>query len=133
MKRLVDIMLENRSTRDSFCFHIACDECGRVYANKPLPFSKAGIIPPSESKRIIFDAIYEQEFRDARQAALSEAAENLNYCPICRRLVCNRCFLICDDLDMCRECAAKLNESGSPVFSDLNNLHPNIMEEGENL
>ncbi len=119
MKKLVELMLENHSTQDSFRFHISCDECGTVYANKPIRFSKAGIIPPTESKKIIFNAVYEQEFRDARQAALSEAAENLNYCPICKRLVCNRCFLICDDLDMCRECAAKLNERGNPVFSDL--------------
>lgn len=128
MKKLVEIMLENRSTRDTFRFHISCDECGAVFANKPVRFSKAGIIPPTEGKKIIFDAIYEQEFRDARQAALTEAAENLNYCPICKRLVCNHCFLICDDLDMCRECAAKLNESGSPVFP-----RSKATEEGDNL
>lgn len=128
MKKLVEIMLENCSTRDSFRFHISCDECGAVFANEPVRFSKAGVVPPTEGKKIIFDAIYEQEFRDARQAALSDAAENLNYCPICKRLVCNRCFLICDDLDMCRECAGKLNESGSPVFSDSNTT-----EEGDNL
>lgn len=128
MKKLVEIMLENCSTRDSFRFQISCDECGKVFANKPVRFSKAGIIPPTEGKKIIFDAIYEQEFRDARQAALTEAAENLNYCPICKRLVCNHCFLICDDLDMCRECAAKLNESGSPVFPSSK-----ATEEGDNL
>lgn len=131
MKKLVEIMLENHSTRDCFRFHISCDECGSAYANKSIPFSKAGIIPPTESKKIIFDAIYEQEFRDARQSALSEAAENLNYCPICKRLVCNRCFLICDDLDMCRSCAAKLNESGSPVFPDLPHFQADIAVEGE--
>lgn len=128
MKKLVEIMLENCSTRDSFRFRISCDECGKVFANKPVRFSKAGVVPPTEGKKIIFDAIYEQEFRDARQAALTEAAENLNYCPICKRLVCNHCFLICDDLDMCRECAAKLNESGSPVFPSSK-----ATEEGDNL
>ena len=52
-------------------------------------------------------------------AAIREAAENLNYCPICKRLVCNRCFLICDDLDMCKQCAAQLEETGTPVLTDV--------------
>ena len=48
-----------------------------------------------------------------------EAADNMNYCPICKRLVCDRCFLICDDLDMCKRCAARLEEKGSPVLTDV--------------
>ena len=82
-------------------------------------FSKAGLVPQTKGKKVIFDAVYEQEFRAARQSAIRDAAENLNYCPICKRLVCNRCFLICDDLDMCKQCAAHLEETGSPVLSDL--------------
>jgi hypothetical protein len=30
-------------------------------------------------------------------------------------VVCNQCFLICDDLDMCRHCAEALQEKGHPV------------------
>ena len=66
-----------------------------------------------------FDTLYEQEFRDARQASVRDAAEHLNFCPICKRLVCNRCFLICDDLDMCKQCASRLEEKGSPVITTL--------------
>ena len=89
------------------------------YGGKPVRFSKAGLTPPTEGKRIVFDACYEQELRAARHGAIREAAEHLNYCPICRRLVCNRCFLICDDLDMCKQCAANLEETGSPVLTDV--------------
>lgn len=39
--------------------------------------------------------------------------------PICKRLVCNRRFLICEDLDMCAECATNLKESGRPVVADV--------------
>jgi len=119
LKKLVEMMLENLSTREVFLFRIACAACGTPYGGKPVRFSKAGIIPPTEGKRIIFDTLYEQEFRNARQVAIRDAAENLNYCPICKRLVCNRCFLICEDLDMCKQCAAKLEEAGSPVLTDV--------------
>lgn len=119
MKKLVEMMLENLSTREVFLFRITCAACGTPYGGKSVRFSKAGITPPTEGKRIIFDTLYEQEFRDARQAAVRDAAEHLNYCPICKRLVCNRCFLICDDLDMCKQCAAQLEETGSPVVTDV--------------
>ena len=118
MEKLVERMLENLSTREVFLFRICCSSCGAQYANKPAKFSKAGVYPATPGKKIIFDAVYEQELRDARQTAIREAAEHLNFCPICRMLVCNRCFLICDDLDMCKQCAARLEEKGIPVMND---------------
>ena len=119
MKKLIEMMLENLSTREVFLFRIACGACGAEYGGRPVRFSKAGLTPPTEGKRIIFDTLYEQEFRDARQASVRDAAEHLNFCPICKRLVCNRCFLICDDLDMCKQCASRLEEKGSPVITTL--------------
>ena len=122
MKKLVDRLLENLSTRDFFLFQVTCGACGTAYGRKQIPFSKAGITPQTSGKRIIYDACYEQELMDARHVAVREAAEHLNFCPICKRVVCNRCFLICDDLDMCQQCAAHLEESGSPVVLDVLDL-----------
>ena len=119
MKQLVEMLLENLSTQEVFLFRIACGACAAEFGGKQVRFSKAGITPPTEGKRIIFEACYEQEFRSARLAAIRDAAEHLNYCPICKRLVCNRCFLICEDLDMCKQCAAHLEETGSPVVTDV--------------
>ena len=119
MKKLIEMMLENLSTREVFRFRVACASCAAEYGGRQAQFSKAGITPPTQGKQILFDALYEQEFRDARQAAIRDAAEHLNYCPVCKRLVCNRCFLICDDLDMCKQCAAHLDEKGSPVLNDV--------------
>ena len=119
MKQLVELVLENLSTREYFLFRVLCGECETAYGNKTQRFSKAGAQPQTESKKVIYDALYEQEFKSARLSAIREAAEHLNYCPICKRLVCNRCFLICEDLDMCKQCAAQLEETGSPVLTDV--------------
>ncbi len=42
-----------------------------------------------------------------REKAAAEASEIFS-CPVCGRLVCDRCFLICEDLDMCIACAKTL-------------------------
>lgn len=115
MKKLVDAVLENLSSKEVFLFRVICGSCGLEYGNRPIRFSKAGIKPAAQNKQILYDALYEQELRAARQVAVRNAAEHMNYCPICRRLVCNQCFLICDDLDMCRQCAADLEQQGKPV------------------
>ena len=119
MKKLVEMLLENLSTREVFLFRIACRTCGTQFGGKSVRFSKAGVTPLTEGKRIIYEACYEQEFRSARQTAIRHAAEHLNYCPICKRIVCNQCFLICDELDMCRNCATQLQETGMPVLADV--------------
>ena len=119
MKQLVEAILENLSTKEVFLFRIACAGCGVEYANKPTRFSKAGVTPASQSKKTIYEALYEQEFRAARHAAVRVGAEHMNYCPICKRLVCDLCFLICDDLDMCRPCAVRLHETGESVLDSL--------------
>ena len=119
MKKLVDAVLENLSSRDVFLFRVVCGSCGTGYGNRSIRFSKACIVPAAKNQQILYDALYEQEFRAARQIAVRNAAENMNYCPICRRLVCNQCFLICEDLDMCTQCAADLDQQGRPVTAGV--------------
>ena len=119
VKQLVELILENLSTRDVFLFRIQCGACGRAYDSRSIRFSKAGTPPQTKEKQILFDAIYEQELRGARQLAVQETAEQFNYCPICKQVVCNSCFLICEDLDMCRQCASRLHEEGIPVLPDV--------------
>ena len=119
LKKLVELALENLSSKNVFLFHVICQSCGLEYGNRPIRFSKANIVPDTKNKQIIYDVLYEQELRAARQVAIRNAAEQMNYCPICRRLVCNQCFLICDDLDMCRQCAADLEQQGNPVAADF--------------
>ena len=119
MKKIVDKMMEDHSTKEVFLYRITCAACATRYSSKPKRFSKAGVTPATESKKIIYDALYEQEHNAARQLAAGEIAEHMNYCPICKQLICNQCFLICDDLDMCKHCASQLAEQGKPVLSDI--------------
>ena len=119
MKEIGKALLKDGCTRDVFGFSIRCAECGQVWSSRQTRFSKAGVHPKSEGKQVIFDALYQKEHELAKNNAVREATDIFNRCPICRRTVCNRCFLICEDLDMCVHCASQLNEQGAPVTPSL--------------
>lgn len=114
MKNIIERQFVDCSDSDTFCFSLTCPECGKTWKSTPVRFSKAGENPQTESKRIIYKILYEREHSEALKKAVDEAAEYFNLCPHCRRVVCDNCFLICDDLDMCRSCADNLHEMGEP-------------------
>jgi hypothetical protein len=51
----------------------------------------------------------------ALEKAAAEAATFFNLCPHCGKMVCDDCFMICEDLDICRSCAESLKETGEPI------------------
>jgi len=116
MRHVTKEYLKDRSTADTFCFCMQCADCGKVWNSTPILFSKAGVKPATEGKQIIFDILYQKEKEDALNKAVEEAVGTFNRCPVCRRLVCDHCFLICDDIDMCGSCATRLQEQGEPVL-----------------
>lgn len=110
--------MKDCSTKDEFCFKFVCSSCGTWWKSKPIPFSKAGKPENCESDITINRALYRREWLAARNTVLSDAVQNFSICPICHGLICDRCFLICDEIEMCRSCAKKLHQSGSPVLSE---------------
>ena len=68
--------------------------------------------------RAVFRTLYERERAAAREKAAAEASEIFSQCPVCGRLVCDRCFLICEDLDLCTACAEALQVRGDIVAGE---------------
>ena len=115
VKQVIRERLIDCSDQEKFVFNLICPECGKVWQSTPVGFSKAGEEPPTESKRVIFYLLYEREKREAFEKAVEEAVHFFNLCPLCERLVCNDCFLICQEIDMCLRCAEQLQETGEQV------------------
>ena len=115
MRRMIREAMEDRSSPEAFRFSLNCAVCGAAWISRTSRFSKAGVTPESEGKRIIFQKLYEREWEEARERSVTDAMETFNLCPICRRLVCNRCFLLGEDIDLCADCARNLQERGEPV------------------
>ena len=119
MKRVVKEAMGDCSTVEEFRFLVRCQECGGIWHSTPIRFSEAGAEPESEGMRTIFRTLYEREREAAREKAAAEAAEIFNYCPVCGRLGCDRCFLICEDLDLCIACAKALQVRGDVVAGEV--------------
>ena len=125
MTSLLSSHLEDCSTAQYFCFSVRCEVCGEYWYSSSIPFSKAAQAAQHLEKKELYDAIYQREKERAKiyqrekerakLAAGQEARERFSQCPVCRRLVCDACFLICDEMDLCRECAARMKEPGEPV------------------
>ncbi len=115
MEHMLQDILMDYSTDHVFQFAFACADCGEIWKSNPIPFSKANEMPTNKNKQIIYRTLYEREKKSAREKAIKEARQISNYCPICKHIVCNNCFLICEDLDMCSSCAKRLDEKGELV------------------
>ena len=115
MKQLIREHLIDCSDQEKFVFNLICPECGKVWQSTPVGFSKAEEDPRTESKQVVFYLLYEREKKRAFDKAVEEAVHFFNLCPLCERLVCNNCFLICKEIDVCRRCAEWLQETGEQV------------------
>ena len=115
VKQVIKEHLIDCSEPEKFVYNLVCPECGKLWQSTPVPFSKAGQAPKTESKKVIYYLLYEREKQRAFTRAVEEAVHCFNLCPVCERLVCNDCFLICQDIDMCLRCAERLQETGEQV------------------
>ena len=117
MRSLLSGHLEDCSTPQYFCFSIRCEVCGEYwYSSAVFLFPKRPRCPSTEKNKELYEVLLPAgEGAGSLQAASREARERFSQCPICRRLVCDACFLICDEMDLCRECAARMKEPGEPV------------------
>jgi hypothetical protein len=65
-------------------------------------------------------SIWQSEHEAAYERANREAMMHFNRCPVCKRWVCDDCFLLLEDRDVCRECLEQStkNPSGGEAGSE---------------
>lgn len=85
-KRMTD-----ESDSNGYRFTFYCDICGSPWHS--IRYSGGRAASERESERI---AAYERANR--------EAMMHFNRCPVCKRMVCDACFHILDEQDICKEC-----------------------------
>ena len=115
MRKTIINNMQDLSDKDRFVFSVDCTVCGKKWTSTPITCSKAGEAVISKEKEIVYTALYQKEKQQAAVRAVEEAKIHLNFCPVCKSIVCDSCFMICDDIDMCVDCAAALQEQGELV------------------
>ena len=71
MRRIIKASMEDRSSMERFQFSLRCAVCGSLWESQPVCFSKAGMQPESEGKRVIFQALYRREREEAFEWSIS--------------------------------------------------------------
>jgi len=117
-KKLLNCLVDC-STDTEISFVACCEECKKIKLNFTKKFSKAGACPESEKKIAFYRILYQKEREQLKEKMLKALEEHFNICPICQRIVCDDCFLICDDIDMCKSCAEMLEEEGNNITESL--------------
>ena len=115
MKNAIINIMQDLSDKDRFVFSVECAVCGKKWTSTPEAFSKAGEHTVIIAKEIALRTLYQHEKQQAALNAVNEAKSSFNFCPVCKTLVCDSCFMICDDTDICINCAQTLHFHGEPV------------------
>ena len=115
MSNFVEERIQDLCTPEEFRFGVSCELCGDTLATIPTRFIKASEKPENEGQKVIYETMYQQDWQLERDAATRALVSQLNYCPVCKRIVCNHCFLMTGDLDICTDCAKNLGVTGNPV------------------
>lgn len=88
--------MTDESNGNGFCFTFYCDICASPWHSIPYSGGRG---------RGAEVHTWENEHAAAYERANREALMHFNRCPVCKRMVCDDCFSILDEQDMCKECA----------------------------
>lgn len=111
--------LRDRSTEREFSFSIRCQSCGREIVSPIVLFTRQDENPTEQGRKTILEILRKREWEAARKTAYEKLLEHFSICPICERCVCDECFLISEDIDLCRDCSKKLGVPGETVYSKI--------------
>lgn len=115
MKQVIREHLIDCSDQEKICFQPDLSGVRKSVAEYAGRLFQGGRRSPDRIQEGRLYLLYEREKKRAFDKAVEEAGHFFNLCPLCERLVCNNCFLICQEIDICRRCAERLQETGEQV------------------
>ncbi len=99
-KKIID-----RSTDEFFKFSFRCDRCGFEWTSEPYSFEHGFPNKLTAGEQRAKDIMWKVEHDAALERANLEARLRFNQCNSCGRIVCDECFAMDEDEDLCVDCA----------------------------
>jgi hypothetical protein len=97
MPNQIKMKMIDNSTEEQFSFTFLCGVCEKQWVSVP--------IKPYAGVREI--AIRQADHCAAYERAHTEAQRYHNFCRNCQKWVCDDCFVVTPEEDICRNCVAK--------------------------
>ena len=105
MLKTITKKFRDRSTDRFFKFSFYCDRCGAKWTSDPYFFEHGFSERLTEDEKKARDILYKVDHDAAFERANLEARLKFNHCDSCGRVVCDECFAIEEDEDLCKDCA----------------------------
>ncbi len=105
MLKTVTKKVKDRSTDRFFKFSFYCVRCGKEWTSDPYYFENCFSDNLSESERRAKDIMWRTDHDAAFERANLEARLRFDQCNSCRRNVCDECFAMEEEDDLCVDCA----------------------------
>ena len=95
----------DRSTDGFFKFSFYCDRCGKEWTSEEYPFVHGFGEKLSENEKRAKEILWRSDHDAAFERANLEARLRFNVCKICMEAVCDECFAMEEDEEICINCA----------------------------
>ena len=99
-KKIID-----RSTDEFFKFEFHCDRCGVGWESETYYFEHGFLDKLTEGEQRAKNIMWKVEHDAALERANLEARLRFNQCNSCGRIICDECFAIEEERDLCLDCA----------------------------
>ena len=99
----------DRSTDSFFKFSFHCDRCGKEWTSEEYPFVHGFGEKLSENEKRAKEILWRSDHDAAFERANLEARLRFNVCKTCMEAVCDECFAMEEDEEICINCAEEKN------------------------
>ena len=99
----------DRSTDRFFQFSFYCDRCGKKWTSEQYPFVHGFSKELTDDERKAKEILWRIDHDAAFERANLEARLRFNSCKACGAIVCDECFAMEEEDDLCVDCANRKN------------------------
>ncbi len=109
MLKTITKKFRDKSTDSFFKFSFYCDRCGKEWTSEEYPFVHGFSEKLSDDEKRAKEILFRIDHNAAFERANLEARLRFNQCNSCGGFVCDECFAMEEEDDLCQDCASRMD------------------------